>query len=187
MPETRLRQANSVLRHPALILGALTLVLHAYVNQRYGVFRDELYFIVCGRHPDWGYVDQPPLIPLIAALADHLAPGSLLLLRAVSALAMAATAAATVYLARLLDGRLFAQWLAGLCVLLAPVDLAFGALLTTDAFLPLAWVGCAALVILMLRSGDYRLWLFVGIAVGLTLWSKYLILYYVAALAIVLP
>ena len=112
--------------HPAVILGAICLILHAVANQHYGVFRDELYFIVCGRHPDWGYVDQPPLVPLIAGFADWLAPGSLLVLRALPALMSALLIAATIGLTRFLGGRIFAQWLAGLCVLLAPIDLIFG-------------------------------------------------------------
>jgi hypothetical protein len=44
---------------PAVILGAACLTLHVAFNASYGVFRDELYFIVCGRHPAFGYVDQP--------------------------------------------------------------------------------------------------------------------------------
>ena len=54
------------LTHPAVILGILTLAIHAFANQHYDFFRDELYFIVCGRHPAWGYVDQPPLVPVVA-------------------------------------------------------------------------------------------------------------------------
>src|SRR5271156_1016948 len=111
------------LTHPAFILGALTLALHAYANQHYGFFRDELYFIVCGRHPDWGYVDQPPLVPLIAAFTDWLAPGSLSMLRALSALIAATNILATTLLVRLLGGRVFAQWVAALCVMLAPIQL----------------------------------------------------------------
>ena len=40
---------------------------HLAFAGRYGIFGDELYFIVCGRHPDFGYVDEPPLLPLIDA------------------------------------------------------------------------------------------------------------------------
>lgn len=172
---------------PAFVLGTVALLLHIFANQQYGFFRDELYFIVCGRHPAWGYVDQPPLVPLIAGFADWAAPGSLLALRLLPALVATATVAATIMLVRLLNGRLFAQWIAGLCVLLAPIQLVQGLLLFTDLFLPLCWIGCAALLILMLRTGDQRGWIPFGVIVGFALWSKYLILFDVAAMAVALP
>jgi hypothetical protein len=47
----------------ALIIG----LVHLAVAGRYDIFRNELYFIVCGLHPDFGFVDQPPFVPLLAA------------------------------------------------------------------------------------------------------------------------
>ena len=48
-----------------------TFALHAACGGRYGAFRDEMYFIVCGRRLDWGYVDQPPLVAAIARAAHE--------------------------------------------------------------------------------------------------------------------
>ncbi len=48
-------------------IAAATAALHFALAGRYDIFRNELYFIVCGRHPAFGYADQPPLVPLLAA------------------------------------------------------------------------------------------------------------------------
>ena len=48
----------------ALIVAA-RLLLHLLTANRYGIFRDELYYIACARHLDWGYVDMPPFIPAV--------------------------------------------------------------------------------------------------------------------------
>ena len=52
------------------IVAALVAVVHLATANRYDLFVNELYFIVCGRHPAFGYVDQPPLIPLLSALTQ---------------------------------------------------------------------------------------------------------------------
>lgn len=97
------------LARPSIALGMAGLVLHLIVNNRYGIFRDELYFIVCGQHPALGYVDQPPLIPLVAGASHALFRTTLLPLRLVPALAMSATVALGAELVRTLGGALFAQ------------------------------------------------------------------------------
>src|ERR1700683_4897481 len=98
-------------------VAAVVAIVHFAVAGQYDIFRNELYFIVCGRHPAFGYVDQPPLVPLIAAASYNLFGTQLTLFRLAPALAMAATVAVTAAFAKLLGGRLFAQWLGGLAVL----------------------------------------------------------------------
>ena len=61
-----------------LAIAAAKLLLHLATASRYGYFGDELYFMACGEHLDWGYVDQPPLVAARGlarpAHARHLAP-----------------------------------------------------------------------------------------------------------------
>ncbi|HTI28193.1 MAG TPA: glycosyl transferase, family 39, partial [Kutzneria sp.] len=63
-----------------IIAGLLGVALVA-TSWRYGYFGDELYFVAAGHHLDWGYADQPPLVPFLALIADTVAPGSLWVLR----------------------------------------------------------------------------------------------------------
>lgn len=169
---------------PALILGALTLLIHLLANAGYGIFRDELYFIVCGRRLAWGYVDQPPLVPMLAAWSWALSGGWLTAFRLIPALMMALTVAGTAEFARQLGGGRFAQWLAGLCALMAPQFLALGLLFTTDTFQAISWLACAMILVRIEQTKDQRWWLAFGAVVGISLLSKYMIAFYIGALAI---
>src|SRR5215471_6509367 len=168
--------------YPAVVLAAITLFLHLVVNNGYGASSDELYFIICGQHPAFGYVDQPPLVPLIAAASHALFGTALLPLRLVPALSMAATVGLTAELARLHGGGRFAQWLSGLAVLLGGVFLVDGLLLTTDMMQPLTWLGCGWCLVKLVQTRDERWWLAFGAIAGISLLSKYLILFYLAGL-----
>jgi 4-amino-4-deoxy-L-arabinose transferase-like glycosyltransferase len=168
---------------PSVLLGVATLMIHLVVNNSYGVFSDELYFIVCGQHPALGYVDQPPLVPLIAGASYALFGTALLPLRLAPALAMAGTVALTAELARTLGGGRFAQWLCGLAVMLGGVFLVDGLLLVTDMLQPLTWLGCGWCLVRMAKSGDARWWLAFGLIAGISLTSKYLIGFYLVGLA----
>ncbi|WP_158258650.1 ArnT family glycosyltransferase [Rhodopila globiformis] len=170
-------------RYPALVLAAAQLGLHIWCNGHYGVFRDELYFIACGWRPDWGYVDQPPLMPLIAASSWHIFTGSLRGLRVVPALAGAATVALTVRAAGELGGGLYARWLAGLCVMAAGVLQVFSVLLVTDTLQPLLWTALT-LALMPALSGRNGWWWGVGALAGLAFLTKYMVLFQVASLGL---
>src|ERR1700742_148729 len=56
----------------------------------YGYFRDEFYYILCGRHLAWGYVDHGPIVALQARLGEVLFGDSVFSIRILSAVAGAA-------------------------------------------------------------------------------------------------
>lgn len=169
---------------PAVVLGVLTFAIHLLANGGYGIFRDELYFIVCGQRPDWGYVDQPPLVPLIAAWSYALAGDWLTGFRLVPGLVFAITVGATAQFARLVGGGRFAQWLAGLCALAAPQYLANGVFVSTDMFQPLTWLGVAWCLVKLVQTSNQRWWIALALVMAFSLWSKYAIIFFIAALAV---
>jgi len=103
-------------------------------STRYGYHRDELYFIVAGGHPAFGYPDQPPLVPLLCHAMNALAPGSLFLLRLPSALVAAATNVVAALVARELGGGRRAQVIAAACTAVSGFALAVGHFVTTTTF-----------------------------------------------------
>ncbi len=179
-----MERAKKIWSRPSLLLALASLILHLLANGHYGFSRDELYFIVCGGRPDWGYVDQPAVVPLLAAWSHALFGDSVLGFRLLPALAMAATVALTAEFTRLIGGGRFAQWVAGTCVLLGPILLIQGVMFSTDMFQPLTWLGLGWVLVRLEQTGDERWWLAFGAIAGFSLNTKYLIAFYLVALAI---
>src|SRR3970040_25886 len=125
--EEHLRRASSSFFHSGtflvISLALVKLLLHFWANGRYGYFRDELYYIACGEHLDWGYVDQPPLVALAAKLSRLLLGDSLFAIRFFPAVAGSLKVLLAGFLARELGGGRLAQALAALAVIIAPVYL----------------------------------------------------------------
>jgi len=156
---------------PALAALAAFL-LHAAAWDRYGIFRDELYFLVCGERLAFGYVDQPPGIALVAKLAHGLfgtwVPG----LRLFPWIASAATVLLAARLARALGGGPFAATLASVAALSMPFLAGLGHYLTMNAFEPLLATGLLLVLVRLARGGDPRLWLAAGaLAAGAVLFK----------------
>src|SRR5579863_7025091 len=167
-----------------LYVAAARIVLYFIAGANYGYFRDELYYLACGEHPAWGYVDQPPLIAWIAWFLEHTTGTSILALRLPPVLAGAATVIFAGQLARELGGRRWAMFLAALAALLAPVLLAFSHLFTMNAFDPLLWTAIALLIVRIVRTGSEHLWLAVGTLVGITILNKYAVVFWLSGLLV---
>jgi Dolichyl-phosphate-mannose-protein mannosyltransferase len=168
-------------RPVAIIAGGLAAVLIAF-SSRYGYHRDELYFIACGRRLAWGYPDQPPLVPLLARLMTGIAPNSVVLLRLPAAFASAALVVLTGLIAREFGAQRRAQVLAAAAVAVAPLVIGTGHLLSTTTFDLPVWALVTWLVVRILRTGNQRLWLAVGLASGIGLLDSDLVAFLVFAI-----
>lgn len=160
-----------------LIIGLLRIVLAG----RYDAFRNELYFIVCGRHPDFGFVDQPPLVPLLAAMTQLLGD-SVWLLRLPAVIAAVALVPLTGAFSKLLGGNGTSAWMAGLSAGIAPGLVALTTTLGTSTFEPIAWTGFAYLLAQAILKEDRRALLWAGLIAGVALEAKYGIALWVIAL-----
>jgi hypothetical protein len=154
------------------------------LSGRYGYHRDELYFLAAGHHLAWGYPDQPPLVPFLARLMSELSPGSVMVLRLPSAFAAAGIVVLTGLLARELGAKRDAQVLAATSMAVASVLLGAGHLLSTATFDLLAWATLLWLVVRILRTGDDRLWVVVGLVAGIGLLNSDLVAFLIGALAV---
>jgi len=156
-----------------LAIAAASLVLHIIFNNRYGYFRDEFDYIICGRHLAWGYVDQPPLVPVLSRIFLVIFGDSLRAVRLMPTLAMSATIILSGMIARQLGGRRFAVVLTALAVLISPIYLSNGSLLTSNSLEPLLWMGCVYFAILAVKRDAPRCWLWFGVVAGIGLQEKY--------------
>jgi hypothetical protein len=139
----------------------------------YGIFRDEMYYLVCGRNLAWGFVDQAPMVAVQARLAETLFGfHNLALLRLFSALAGAVKILLTGLIAWSFGGKTMAQTLAMTGVLIAPVYLGIDGYLSMNAFEPVFWMGCMLAVILIARGASPHWWVVFGILGGLGLLNK---------------
>jgi len=163
-------------------IAAAACLLHFICISHYGYFRDELYYAACGEHLAWGYVDQAPLIAVIARFSRWLLGDSLFALRFFPALSAGVKVLIAGWMARELGGNRFAQALAATTVFFAPVYLSFDSFLSMNAFEPVFWMLCAAIAMRIAARGDGRLWLLFGLVVGLGVLNKHSMLFFASGI-----
>jgi hypothetical protein len=150
-----------------LLVAGLMFAVMMILAARYGYDRDEMYFIVAGGHPAFGYPDQPPLVPLLSWLMNKIGPGSLYLLRLPSALAAAATVVVTGATARDAGGGRGAQVIAAAVAAVSAISLATGHFVTTTTFDVLATALLGWLIVRAVLLDDLRALLWAGLVIGI--------------------
>jgi hypothetical protein len=155
------------------VIAAAAFAVEMAVSARYGYHRDELYFLEAGRHPAFGYVDQPPLTPLLAR-ADAAAFGnSLVGLRLLPALALSALVLLTAAMSRILGAGRLGQLLAALAAATCAEYLGAMHLLSTTTPDFATWSLVLYLVLRLLDSGDPRWWVAIGGCAGVAAAAKW--------------
>lgn len=158
-----------------VLIGAVTLAtaaLHLAVAGRYDIMRNELYFLACGHHPAFGYADQPPLVPLIAA-ATQLFGESVWLLRLPAVIAAVGLVPLSAAFARLVGGGRAASVIAAVAAASAPGLAGVTTTLTTATFEPIAWTGLAYCVARAVLRDERHMLIWAGAIAGVAMEAKY--------------
>ena len=185
-PDPSLRDALGLACGFAVARLVLQFALTLWTNHLgYGYFRDEFYYVACGRHLAWGYVDHGPIVALQARASELLFGDSIFGLRMLSAAAGAVAVLLTGMLSWAMGGRRPAQALAMLGVALAPVYLGIDGYLSMNSFEPVFWMLCVFAVLMLERGASPRLWwMTIGLAAGIGMLNKPSMAVYLGSLAV---
>lgn len=156
-------------------------ILLTAVSARYGYHRDELYFRML--RPAVGYVDQPPLTPLLGRGISRLVADEAWAMRIPATIATVLSVYVVVLITRELGGGRAAQTLCAWAYAFASIPLLMGhALLTSAIDLPV-WPAILLFVVRAQLRQQPRWWLAAGLVTGLSMYNKLLAAVLLLALA----
>jgi Dolichyl-phosphate-mannose-protein mannosyltransferase len=168
---------------PAIgIIAAAAFGIEMAVSARYGYHRDELYFLQAGQHPALGYVDQPALTPLAARAMAALTGNTLIGLRLLPALLLAALVVLAAAMSRLLGAGRTGQVVAAVATAACGEYLGAAHLFSTTTFDFFFWALTLYLVLRLIVSADPRWWVAAGACVGMGMNAKWAVGVLAAAL-----
>lgn len=146
-PEALVRLAST----PVGIIALAGTVFHLATASLYGLHRAEYYYLAAGRHLAWGYVDQPPVTPMLYRVSESLFGTSILGLHVLPALIGALTVVLAALLAREMGGASSAQAMTATVAATAPLFVATDRFLSTVTVDIAVWCGATLLVARILR------------------------------------
>ncbi|TCP52068.1 dolichyl-phosphate-mannose-protein mannosyltransferase [Tamaricihabitans halophyticus] len=170
---------------PVFSIAGLVLAAHLVISIGKEYWLDEAYMLALGRfHLDWGFADQPPVVPLLAAAMDAVAPDSLFVLRLPAVLATVAAVPVAALIARELGADRRAQVFTALAQACALWITLSGHWLTPYTLEPLQWLLLVWLLVRWIRLRDDRQLLILGVTIGIAAQTKFQVLLLCAVLLV---
>jgi Dolichyl-phosphate-mannose-protein mannosyltransferase len=163
-------------------VAAVVAIVHLMTAGQYDLFRNELYFIVCGWHPAFGYVDQPPLVPLLAALTWM--GGHVWLVRLPAVLAAVLIVPLMVIFAKELGATSRGAWFAAVAAATSTMMIAMSSTLSTSTFEPIDFTAVAYLLVRGYGRNEPRAYWWAGVVAGFAFETKFSIIMWAIALAV---
>lgn len=167
-------ERNKVILTLALIKFTLPFLLQHPV---YELHRDEYLYLAQGHHLDWGFMEVPPLLSLLAKFT-HIAGSGFFWVKFWPALFGALTLLLVCKMVSEMGGKIYAQCLAGLCMITgAYLRVHF---LFQPNFLEIFWWTLGAWLIIKYINTEKAVFIYgLGMAIGIGWMSKYSVLFFV--------
>ena len=175
MTDRASEQRNRLALLPYAVAAVIFIAIRFATNGTLGFHIDELYYMECGRHLSFGYVDYPPIVPILSRIETTVLGVSPWALRVLPALVGAVNVMIGAAYVRKLGGSLRLQALALLVGLTAPL-LIGTFLFQTVVFDQLTWMVSLYLFLSIVLDRKPRTWILLGLTLGIGLEVKYLIL-----------
>ena len=165
-----------------LIFVGLKLLLNLLAAGHYGFHRDELLHLTLGDHLDWGYMEVPPLIALLARISTTVFGDAVFAARVFPAIASCLMVWFTGLMVAEFGGRRFPIALACLCMVFSPGMAASGYLFQPVVFDQFWWLLAAYLTVKYVNTQQPKYLYWLGAAIGLGLLNKYTMGFFAGAL-----
>ncbi len=176
------RRAPAAILYGVAVAGVVA--LHLATNGTLGFHTDELYYLDSGRHPAFGYVDFPPIVPLLARLETGLLGVSPWNLRLLPTLLGGVMVALSGLYVRKLGGSLLYQAIALFVAVTAAYFLGANWVFQTVTFDEFTWMVALYWFLCVVLEGKPRHWIYLGISLGIGLEVKFTILGLIAGIGL---
>ena len=164
----------------AAIFMAAKFCIHLFTFFGYELHRDEMLYFNMGSHPSFGYLTVPPVTGWFAFLIKNIFGHSVFGIKLIPALFGAATLFIVAKTVRELGGGILALSIASVVYLLTPGFLLLFSLFTPNAFEIFFWTLAIYLIFRMAETENPRMWIWIGIVLGLSFNTKYSVAFLVA-------
>jgi MFS family permease len=163
----------------AILFMIAKLCLHFFTNTNYELHRDEMLYFNMADHLSFGYATVPPVTGFLAFIIKSIFGYSVFGIRLIPALLGAASLFIIAKTVRELGGNILALIIASSSFLFSTGFLLFDTLFTPNVIEQFLWLLTTYLLFRMISGNNPKLWIMIGIMLGVAFLNKYSVLFYI--------